>query len=180
MSNAPHEMPVDAPQTEFSHAVDLRDLRGAPGAFDLAASPSQCALIAKRLGVPGVSRLEGRVTLKVSKTEIIASGVLKADLTRECVASLEEMAETVEDAFEVGFLRAAPSEAPEEDEAEDWDAPEVHEGDIFDLGEFLTQQLALAMEPFPRKPGAVSLAERYGEDKPVSPFADLASKIRES
>lgn len=187
-TEGPVEDPANAPGIEFSVAVDLRDLRGAPKHFRLAAGPAECALIAGRLGVPGVRRLEGEVTLKVSKTEIHAAGVLGAALTRQCVASLEEMTETVEDAFDVVFARAAPpvSQAPDREpdrekaEADDWEAPEVHEGDVFDLGEFLTQQLALAMDPFPRKPGAASLAERYGEDKPVSPFADLASRMRDN
>ena len=183
--DAPEGTPVEETPVEFSVAVDLRALKGGGKTFRLAASPEECALLAKRLGVPAVQRLEGEIALAVSKTEITAAGTLRAALTRQCVASLEEMTETVEDAFEVAFVRSPPNalqlqdevEAETEAETEDWDAPEVHEGDVFDLGEFLTQQLALAMAPFPRKPGAASLAEQFGEDKPVSPFADLARRL---
>lgn len=163
---------------EFTVPVDLRSVGLADRRFKLAANPQECALIAKRLMIPGVGKLEGEVSLTASKTEIKAVGVLCAEITRECVASLEEMAETVDEAFEVVFTRA-PAEAAaeaEEDEFEDWDAPEVHVGEVFDLGDFLIQQLALAMDPFPRKEGAQSLADQYGQDKPISPFAVLAEK----
>ena len=185
MSDAPvQETPVEETPVEFSVAVDLRALKGGRKTFRLAASPEECALLAKRLGVPGVQRLEGEIALAVSKTEITAAGTLHAALTRQCVASLEEMTETVEDAFEIAFVRSPPNAPQPQDEGEaeteDWDAPEVHEGDVFDLGEFLAQQLALAMAPFPRKPGAASLAEQYGEDKPVSPFADLARRLEDN
>jgi len=175
---------------EFSAPQDVRALCGRSKRFRLEADAPARARIAARLRVPAVERLEGDVELAVTKAEIRATGVLRAALTRECVASLEEMTETVEDPFDVVFLRARPdagaaasggeTDAGTEQAAEDWDAPEVHEEDVFDLGEFLTQQLSLAMDPFPRKPGAESLAARYGEDGPVSPFADLAARIEES
>lgn len=189
MNDATGQEPREGVAAEFSVAVDLRELRGAPKRFELAASPEQCGRIAKRLGVRGVQRLEGEVSLSVSKIEITAKGVVRATLARQCVASLEEMTETVDETFEAVFLREAPKAHEAQDDAADldgeadggdWDAPEIHESDIFDLGELLTQQLALAMAPFPRKPGATSLAEQYGEDKPVSPFADLARRLHES
>ena len=97
-------------------------------------------------------------------------------MTRECVASLEEMKEIVDEAFEVEFLRQKPEPNLNED-VEDWELPEVHEGQIFDIGELLVQQLSLAMKPFPRKEGAVSLTELYGDGGSVSPFADLADRF---
>ena len=179
----------DSVPPEFSAPVDLRALRGGRKRFQLEAGAEERAAIARRLGAPGLERLEGEIELTATKAELRAAGVLRAALTRECVSSLEEMTETVEDAFDIVFLRAAPDRpvadgrADDEDAegvAEDWDAPEVHEGDIFDLGEFLTQQLALAMDPFPRKPGAPDLAAQYGDGGPVSPFAGLAAKIEEN
>jgi hypothetical protein len=60
------------------------------------------------------------------------------------------------------------------------EGPEIHTGDHFDLGEFLVQQLSLAMDPFPRKPGAESLVETYGRGADISPFAALREKIEKS
>lgn len=166
-------------RAEFSAPADLRRLAGSEKIFRLSASPEERSSVSRRLGVRGVETLEGEVTLFITKTHIKASGVLRAILLRECVASLEEMTERIEEPFEIEFLRApaAVSSEPIELEDEDLDAPEIYEGDVFDLGEFLTQQLSLAMSAFPRKEGAVSLAEEFGEDKPVSPFAALAKDL---
>lgn len=172
MSDAP-DIPIAA---EFSVPVDLRAEGRRQKTYKLSPNAEERALIAQRLKVPGVEKLEGDVSLDISKTEIKASGSLSAELTRECVASLEQMTETVEETFEVAFERGqatAPNDTPEHD-AEDWEGLEIHEGDVFDLGEFLIQQLSLAMEPFPRKPGAPSLADQFGEDKSISPFAELS------
>lgn len=173
---------LESNAVEFSVPVDLRSAGLTEKRFELSANAQECALIAKRLGIPAVGKLEGEVSLTASKTEIKASGMLRAELTRECVASLEEMAETIDEPFEVVFARAPAGTEPEslEEQLEDLDAPDMHIGEVFDVGEFLTQQLALAMDPFPRKPGAQSLADQYGEDKPISPFAALAEQGRDS
>ena len=68
----------------------------------------------------------------------------------------------------------APGEAPSEDpEAPD----EIEaEGDSVDLGEAIAEQLALALDPYPRVPGAALPGEGEGEEPPPSgPFAGLAA-----
>ncbi len=159
---------------EYSVEVDLTSLGRAGKVFRLAANEGECRKIAVRLGVISVEKLEGEIRLTATKTDINATGVVQASLVRECVASLEPMPEIIDENFEISFIRQAPSDPGAADEdSEDWLLPEVHEGDIFDVGELLVQQLSLAMAPFPRKPGAPSLAEQYGRSGPVSPFSDL-------
>jgi len=52
------------------------------------------------------------------------------------------------------------------------DPPDEADGDVVDLGAYVVETLALALDPFPRKPGAVFEAP---EEKPsISPFAALA------
>jgi hypothetical protein len=43
--------------------------------------------------------------------------------------------------------------------------------DILDIGEAVAQQLSLALDPYPRAPGAIAGAPA---ERPVSPFAALA------
>lgn len=169
---------------EFSHEVDLTSLSRGEKRVRLTASKEECAKIAARLGVIAVDELNGELTLKATKVEITIRGHMRARLIRECVASLEEMDEEISEDFDVTFLRQADEHAFSSEDASDdasWDGeevpPEIHEGDHFDLGEFLVQQLALAMDPFPRKPGAVSLAEAYGGGGKVSPFSGLREKL---
>ncbi len=65
------------------------------------------------------------------------------------------------------------------DEDDEWPEPIV-EGRI-DIGEAVAQQLALALDPYPRKPG-ISLEDvignaAAGDDRPASPFAVLAGLV---
>ncbi len=167
------------PVPEFSVEIRLDALPRDGKRFALCASPDERIAIAERLGIPAVDKLAGDVRLVATRKAITARGHLDAALTRICVASLEEMSETVDESFEIEFFRTAPART-DADANEAWEQPEVHEGDTLDLGELLVQQLALAMAQFPRKPDAASLAEKYGRAKARSPFAALAGKIEKS
>ena len=64
------------------------------------------------------------------------------------------------------------------------DAPEPIEGGIIDLGEAVAQQLALALDPYPRAPGAAILPEigvnagaAVARSPEPGPFAALAGII---
>lgn len=163
---------------EYSVEVDLTTLGRAGKLFPLAANESVCRKIASRLGVIAVEKLEGKIRLVATKTEINATGVVKASLVRECVASLEPMTENIDESFEIGFARQAPlDQSANGDDSEGWTMSESHKGDMLDVGELFVQQLSLAMTAFPRKPGAVSLAEQYGQPGSISPFSDLQAVL---
>ena len=164
---------------EFSFSVNLGELSSSGKRYQLKAEQEECGRIAQRLGVVAVRDLEGEVHIRATKTIIDISGSLRAELTRECVSSLEEMDEAVADSFELQFFRSEQALEAIEDE-EEAEFAEVHEGDTFDLGELLVQQLSLAMDPFPRKPGATSLAAEFGADKAVSPFAGLHESLEKN
>jgi uncharacterized metal-binding protein YceD (DUF177 family) len=162
---------------EFSFEIDL-DRLGAQGKrYQLAANKTERERIAARLRTPSVEKLEGDLVVSATKTAIRIEGSLTASLTRECVASLEPTSEEVADSFGIDFSRVPPRS---EEELLDIEAPDVIEGDTLDLGELLVQQLSLAMEPFPRKPGAPSLAEAYAPAENISPFAILKGALGKS
>ncbi len=165
----------DKAEPEFSYEIELDDVGKQGKRFKLSANDEERRKIAARLKAISIEKLAGELRITASKTAIRVEGVIEAELTRECVASLEPMGETVSEAFEIDFLREPPEEAIEED---DLDAPEVHQGATLDLGELLVQQLSLAMDPFPRKEGAQSLAEAYAQPEKVSPFAGLKEAMR--
>lgn len=172
-------MSAQSPPPEFSVEIELDALPRGGKTVRLQANRAERAAVAKRLGALSLEKLEGDVRLVATPTTIVAKGRIEAELVRECVVSLEEMKETIDEALETEFVRAGP-DADSAQIDEDWDAPEVHEGGIFDAGEFLVQQLSLAMDPFPRKPDAPSLAEKYGRAAESSPFSGLAEKLEKS
>lgn len=162
---------TDAPP-EFSFEVDLCSLAPAGKQYQLKASPDECEKVANRLGVIAVHLCQGEIHIGATKTIIAISGTVRGAMTRECVASLEEMEEAVADSFELEFFRDERAIDADDDSIER-DLAEIHEGDVFDIGELLVQQLSLAMNPFPRKEGAPSLAAEYGAEDGGSPFAEL-------
>ncbi len=166
-------------QPEFSFSINLGELSSSGKCFQLKTGREERQRIARRLGVIAVRECEGEINIRATKTIIDVSGSLRAELTRECVASLEEMEETIADSFELQFFRSEKALEAIEDE-EEAEFAEVHEGDIFDLGELLVQQLSLAMDPFPRKPGASSLAAEFGAGEDASPFAVLGEALEKN
>lgn len=166
-----------APPNELRVEVDLDALPSEGRTFRLEADAAARAAIAKRLRVLSFEALTGDIHLVATPSEFAARGVLRAAVMRECVASLEPFTERIEDGFAVDFQRAT-EDAAAQTGAGDWDAPEIHAGPVFDIGELLVQQLSLAMDPFPRKPDAKSLAETYGAAATASPFAALAEKLK--
>jgi uncharacterized metal-binding protein YceD (DUF177 family) len=107
------------------------------------------------------------------------NGTLNAVVTRICGVSLDPFDEVIDEPV---FLRLVPAgspnaAAPQDDEiVVDIDAddpPDVVEGEAIDLGHYVVEQLALALDPFPRKPDAVFEAPDDGAN--LSPFAALAA-----
>ena len=106
-----------------------------------------------RLGVPAVTALACRFRLTRIAGAILAEGRLDALVSRVCVATLDEFEVPVTEEFRVRFVPAG-SESNELDlDAED-EIP--YRGGLIDLGEAAVEQLALALDPYPRKPDALA------------------------
>ena len=135
------------------------------------AEPGELAAVAARLGVPAVQALRCAFKLRrVGSTVIEAEGGLMARLTQLCVVSLDEFDGAVEDRFTIRFVPAGTEEEEPDPEAPD-EIP--FEGSAIDLGDAAVEQLALALDPYPRKPGAELPAA--ASDGPDSAFAALAA-----
>jgi hypothetical protein len=136
------------------------------------ADAAERVALAQRLGVPALLALSCRFRLTRAPGGvagvIVAEGRLEARLTRVCVVSLEEFETAMAENFRVRFTPAG-----QESDAIDLDADDEipYGGGGLDLGEAAAQQLALALDPYPRRPEAdVSAPERQTSD---SPFAML-------
>jgi uncharacterized metal-binding protein YceD (DUF177 family) len=136
------------------------------------ASDAEREAVARRLGVPSVASLVCRFHLRRWEGATVqAEGSLHARVTQTCVVSNDEFDTEISEDFEVRFV-------PEGMEAEevDLEAPDEipYAGAVIDLGEATTEQLALALDPFPKKPGAEIPPD--AQDAPAGPFAVLARK----
>jgi uncharacterized metal-binding protein YceD (DUF177 family) len=166
--------------TEFSRPIRATHIHGDPQTHELVADAPALAALAARFGLPGIAALSGRFVLQHERGGMIAASLtMQASVTQLCVVTLEPFAADIAEQVELRFVPAAKSD----DEEEEVLAPESLEGPdeipyeegIIDLGEALAEQLALALEPYPRKPGA-KMPEEATDDE-ASPFAALKAKF---
>ncbi|WP_428246926.1 YceD family protein [Ferrovibrio sp.] len=178
-------------RNEFTHPLEVAQLGPEGVSLRLTAGESERRALAQRFGILGILKLEAeiRVLPLAEAGHYHLSGRLEAEVEQACVVSLEPVREVVSEAFERGFappeaVAAALAALPEltEDEAEllDPDAqdpPDPIEAGVIDLGEVVAEELALSLNPYPRKEGASWPAGYSPDPEPeakVSPFAALA------
>ncbi len=163
---------------EISHPIALDRIRDTDFIFSFEATADERNAVAGRLQEPLVEFLACSFVLRRPAAgsrggEIVCEGRLRARVQRECVVSLELFIEVVDQRFRVVFV-------PEGNESDDAD-PETddeipYSGTMVDLGEAAVEQLALVLDPYPRKPGA-KLPEDLNSE-PSGPFAALARFAR--
>lgn len=165
-------------QLPYSHPVPVATLHG-DTYLKLAPTEAERAAIARDLGLAGLPALafEGKVSHAQSGL-VSVEGTLVATAQPQCVVTLEPFDQAIETPLAVRFAPEALVERmvkrAEENEVEDFEAPDVIEDGIIDFGQLVTEFLALSLDPYPKKPGAVF--QGVGEpEAPVSPFAALAA-----
>ena len=115
------------------------------------------------------------------KGAVTVDGRVVADIVQTCVVSLVPVPQHIDEPFTVRFVREAP--APPKPgaeivfEASEPDPPEVLEGPTVDVAALGEEYFVLAIDPYPRAPGATLPAEASDGDAdgPESPFAALAA-----
>jgi len=144
-----------ATRTAIAEAAGLRDVSFARASFDLT----------PRRG--GSVHVAGRVQAKVGQNCVVTLDPIESDIDEEVdlifapVEQIPEIAKTVDDADE------GPTEMT--------DAPEPIENGMIDRGRRATDVLYLAIDPYPRKEGAVFEHEVTAADPEDHPFAALKS-----
>jgi len=155
---------------EVSRPLALDRIGPAGVAMLVQADPAELPAVAARLGVPAVQSLRCEFRVRRIGGIIEAQGDLAAGLTQQCVVSLDDFDSIVQDHYVVHFVPAGT-----EDEDPEPDVPDQipFEGSMIDLGEAAVEQLALALDPYPRRPGAEMPAE--AAEPAQGAFAALAS-----
>lgn len=149
------------PTPELSRRITARSLGtarpGEPGIeVTVEATPQECERLARRLALPSIATFTCRFRLSAPDAagQVAADGLLSARLEQTCVVSLEDFPTSVAEQFTVRFVPADRGSGPAELELDlEADDDISYEGGLIDLGEAATEQLALALDPYPRKPG---------------------------
>ncbi|MGA7807306.1 YceD family protein [Bradyrhizobium sp.] len=137
----------------MAHLAGVREIASACASFDLA------------LNSGGRIHVVGRVQARVGQT---------------CVVTLDPIDNEIDEAVDLIF---APAEQlPEladlvdettETDTEIADQPEPFENGVIDLGRLATDVILLAIDPYPRKPGAVFEPQVAASEPEDHPFAAL-------
>lgn len=134
------------------------------------ATAAECAALAERMDIPAIEALHCVLKLtRVGEGRIDAAGHLRARVVQTCVVSLDDFTADVDEAFRLRFVPAG--EESDEIDAGDPVDEVGYEAGMLDLGEVTAEQLGLALDPYPRRPGA-ELPETEEAPAP-SPFAVL-------
>lgn len=170
--------PKDGEKLPFSHRLEIA--QNQPDlAFTLHPKADECAAIARFAQLHAVHDFEIRYAINLRPPGLIAvTGSFTAQIEPICVVSLEPFAQSLEGDIDVAFAPPALAEKLSKEALaqgiEDFEPPdELTDGGI-DLGMLAVEFLILALDPYPRKPGAV-FAGAAGEDADPSPFAALAA-----
>lgn len=177
------------PSKEFSRKVVIEPWPEGGVTVELRAEPQERAALARRFGLLDLASFEasGRLERDPGSGEMRLRCWLEAVLEQECVVTLEPVAAHIQQPVERRYRRAeGPVPPPQEVrvwtvEEDDEDEVEPVYGRTIDLGEALAEELALALDPYPRAAEADALVAEdlgpyitFGGAEPADqPFAVL-------
>ena len=164
--------------SDFAHRLSLDRIRDGDR-LDLVADAEERAVVAERLGLASLERLDAHAVLHRDGATVHATGRVKATLEQRCVATGDPLPVRADEAFDLRFVpepRSAGGDEEFELAADDLDTL-FHDGQAIDLGAAIADSLALALDPYPRSPGAEEALRQAGviSEEEAGPFAALAA-----
>ncbi len=161
---------MSAPDLPYSEPVRLHQVGGG---VTKRLEPDAAARkrIAKALDLASLDAFTAEITLAPAATGYRLTGRIQAQAVQTCGISLEPLPVTIDDRFSLTLAEAVEPESDEIVIPLDDESPDPIEDGKVDLGQYAVEQLALRLDPFPRKPGAEFV--QPPEPAEISPFAVL-------
>jgi len=163
------------PAPFLSHVVRVSDVPRAGLRVTIEADEASRARIASAYDLVALPKLTATFTLAGNARRLKLKGQVRAEVRQTCVVSLEAFDSQIDERFELTCSEDVPEEGAamqnEDDGFSRREDPEPIVNDRIDLGVLAAEYLALALDPWPRKPG-VSFAWTEDAGEP-SPFAAL-------
>jgi len=163
----------DLPPLPYSEPLRLHHI-GAGVQRRLKPDADAIKRIVRALDLQALDMFEVDINLVPTVSGWRLDGRVMADAVQTCGLTLEPLPVRIDRKFSVQMVEATEHEADENAEIDlelDDDSADQIEGGSLDLGQYAVEQLALSLDPFPRKPGAVF--EQPPEPGEISPFAVL-------
>lgn len=154
----------------WSVPVAIHDIPETGRRFDLVADQATRDAVATLAGLRALPRLQAAFdVVRRGRDGVHVIGTVSARVGQTCVITLEPIEDDIEASVDLVF---APSQGKTAELSAD--APEPLVGATVDLGAVATEFLVLAVDPYPRKEGAVFQAPPTS-DAGDRPFAALAA-----
>lgn len=179
-------MSSETPTPEFSLLLSMDEVPPNGKTLRFEVDESERVALATRFDLLALNRFSGTIHVKPWRRHgLVVEGQFEADLVQACVTTLEPLDAHLSESFNLHFLpldmieRDAAAAAKREIvvDVESEDPPEAIEGGRLDVGEVMAEQLSVAIDPYPKKPGAAFIPEEASEAEPArlrpNPFASL-------
>lgn len=167
---------------ELSHPVRIDGIGGAAITVSLRPDQAVRAALAARFDLLSVDTFEAALMVRRRRQGgwIEVSGTLTASVTQSCVVTTDPVPASVTAEIEELFDDSGETRAEEIDLDFTSDTPEPVDGDSIDVGEIAAQAFGLALDPYPRAPGAEPEMTAVGPDgeSGASPFTKLEALKR--
>lgn len=163
---------------EFSRVERLDAIGGEARTVSISADEGERAALAARFGLLAVERLDARFSIRREAAGIAVEGKVEAQVIQACSVTGEPVPATIAEPVRLRYVeprRDGDPDAEVELGLGDVDTIELEGGGV-DLGEAAAETMALALDPFPRAPGAEETLRDAGvisEDE-AGPFGALA------
>lgn len=161
---------------EFSRPFEVAELEEGEIAREIKADDGELAALQRRFAVEALHAASAQLNIAAgSKGLITVTGTVRAKLAQTCIVSLDPVNEELEEAISVTFLPPGVDEPHGDLETDEEYEP--FDGESIDLGELAAQQIAAAINPYPRKDGVTFGNQgQLGDNEPEerdNPFAVL-------
>jgi hypothetical protein len=187
MTRETRDLPSPAAPKPISRPVAVGEIPAEGLEVDVVATAAERAALAALNGLPEISSLTATLRLRRWRGDgLEANGELRARLRQTCVVTLEDFESEIVEPVEVRFAPPAQEARPRSRRHEAQAEPEPHEHDVLgedppdpliggvaDVGAVVSEFLTLALDPYPRRPGAAFVEPAPESASNVSPFAQL-------
>lgn len=152
---------------ELSRPLQVHQIGSAPYTLDVQAKPDERAALVKRFDLLELESLTAALSARAEAGGVRVTGRIVAKGFQPCGLSGAPVNFAIDEPVDLRFARVQPV-AGEEVELSDGDLDVMDiDGDTIDLGEAAAQSLGLALDPYPRAPGAELPAAVIPEDQVV-------------
>lgn len=182
---------------EFTRWINVERLGAKPVTINITASDTECKDIAKRLQILAVHSLmmTGTLGRKEGTGLIELKASIQASVDQSCVVSLAPVRQEIEEEFAICYTFKKDDILVEDLDyvvgLEEDDLPELIVDGQVDVVQAMSEQIALALDPYPRAEGEEALltsdnvqdldAKAEDADKRVHrPFADLKNLMKKN